>query len=390
MGEDSSQRVFNVRVIDKIAMFFLGVLNNTPYVIGIASAQRIAASYQLDSYLGIVLWANTISGIFSRFINNFMVSANVSYLISFFINIVIMLSGLLICAFSKVFWFTCIGVFFIGFSSNLGETIILCFITYKRKQILLKPWGSGTGGAGIVGASYSLICSALQISIFWSFIAASPIVVFYGLLFYLIVARSPEENAQSIETHLLASDSPLITTQEEEKVSMCDCQYLKGSWFTIMNCGAVYFLEYVIQGAFADNCLVKEEKKRYQYMYPLLNLMYQIGVTISRSSLILFTFTKIWILTLFQLGMFILWLFHAFYHFMPIAVMIPLMIVVGLFGGCSYVNAFNIIMNNPALTTKQKEMVTSWNSFFTSVFIVLSTLFTFIAERTFLIPPKID
>ena len=381
----------NVRLIDKITMFLIGIINNTPYVIGIASAERVAESFKNPTYVGIILFANTFSGIFSRFLNNFLVAINLSYLISFFINIIIMISGLLFCAFAKVFWLTCIGVFFIGFSSNLGETIILCYITSKRKQILLGPWGSGTGMAGIAGAGYSLICSACNISIFWSFIGVAPVAVVYGLLFYLIIAKSPEEEIESKNQ----PDTPMLNSQsetdyQEDKLNGYDISILNGYKFLIFNCGAVYFLEYVIQGVFSHNCLSAEKAKTHRYMFSLLNLMYQIGVFISRSSISFFVFKKVWILTLFQLLFFILWLFQGLYHFMGMPFLISTMIIVGLFGGCSYVNIFHLIMNSQTLSTKQKEMVTSWNSFFIALFIVLSTAFTYVAEKTFMIPPKIE
>ncbi|OHS98931.1 CLN3 protein [Tritrichomonas foetus] len=405
------ERVSRVRLIDKIAMFMIGIINNTPYVIGIASAQRIVKGYDKDSYLGIVLWANTISGIFSRFINSWLISMNVAYEINFIANLLMMLFGLLACAFSRWFSLTCVGIFFIGFSSNLGESVMLCYMTFKRKTNLLKSWSSGTGMAGIAGAGYSFICDVVNMNDFWAFIGVTPVVVLYGLLFFLVIWRSPEEDEETDRMdHPILNDenslppfidgggqngaideeAPNVKVTVTEYVGVCDCSYWGSAGWLMFNCGAVYFLEYVMQGVFADCCLTAEKKKKYHYMYSLLNLMYQIGVFLSRSSLSFFTFPKIWILTLGQCVFFALWCTQAFFHFMPVGVLLGTMVCVGLFGGCSYVNAFHMMMNDETMTTKQKEMVTSWNSFFISLFIVLSTLFTFVAEMTFLIPPSID
>lgn len=460
-----SEEYQNNRIIDKIAMFMIGIINNTPYVIGIASAQRIVKNYNVHKYLGIVLWANTISGIFSRFLNSIVVSLNIPYEINFVANLIFMLFGLLACAFSKVFWLTCIGIFFIGFSSNLGESVVLCYMTYRRKQALLKSWSSGTGMAGIAGAGYSFICDIVNISLFWSFIGVSPVVLLYGILFFAIIWRSPnsdttavqptksiacstiqenqdknkspekkksffskfkknknendditqpilDNNASSEQNYMSPpnqendteekivsvsnaptdqgqTDSP-ANKKEEEKIKIWDCSYFHSAWGLIFNCGMVYFLEYCIQGVFAHCCLEAEELKKHHYMFSLLNLFYQIGVFISRSSLSFFHFRKIWILTLGQCVFFAFWCLQAFYHFTPYYGLYPIMVCVGLFGGCSYVNAFDLMMNDPDKTTKQKEMVTSWNSFFISFFIILSTGFTFVAEMTFLIPPSTD
>ncbi|OHS93397.1 CLN3 protein [Tritrichomonas foetus] len=391
----------HVRLIDKIAMFLIGIINNTPYVIGIASAQRIVAAYNSPTYLGIVLWANTVSGIFSRFIFNWVISMNISYEINFMANIIMMLFGLLACAFSKWFWFTCVGIFFIGFSSYIGESVILCYMTYRRKHSLLKSWGSGTGFAGIAGAGYSFICDIVNISIFWSFIGVAPVAIIYALIFFFIIKRSPEsdvvdfkkgqkedeerkkENDEDVES-IEVSDEEEVVKEPTFSISY----FNNGMWWIMFNCGAVYFLEYVMQGVLADCSLDAETFKKYHYMFSLLNLMYQIGVFISRSSLSFFEVRRIWIMTLAQCFFFVLYFFNAFYHFMPPGALWGTMVVVGLFGGCSYVNAFNLMMKDPTKTTKQKEMITSWNAFFIAVFIVLSTLFTFIAERTFLVPPS--
>ena len=389
----------HIRVIDKIAMFLLGIINNTPYVIGIASAQRIVAAYNSPTYLGIVLWANTVSGIFSRFIFSWIISLNVPYEVNFIANIVMMLFGLMACAFSEWFWFTCVGIFFIGFSSYLGESVILCYMTYRRKHSLLKSWGSGTGFAGICGAGYSFICDIVNISIFWSFIGVAPVAIIYGLIFFLVIVKSPESEVIDFNKNQrdpeslkeIEEDSEIDILAEkpkQDKEPIFKKEYFNnGMWWYMFNCGAVYFLEYVMQGALADCALDAETFAKYSYMFTLLNLMYQIGVFISRSSLSLFQIRKIWLLTLAQCFFFVLYFCNAFYHFMPPGALWGTMVVVGLFGGCSYVNAFNLMMTDSTKTTKEKEMITSWNSFFIAVFIVLSTLFTFVAEKTFLIPP---
>ena len=406
MIERTKERQNNVRIIDRIAMFMIGIINNTPYVIGIASANRIVRSFNKESYTGIVMWANTVSGIFSRFINNMLISFNVPYEVNFIANLIMMLLGLLLCAFSyklSEFWVCCVGVFFIGFSSNLGESVMLCYMTYKKKTNLLKSWSSGTGMAGIAGAGYSFICDIVNIDDFWSFIGVSPVVLIYGLLFFLVIKKSPEENSEieRMEQPIMPENeisynekSPMLSNESSndmnEHVRVFDFSYWHGAGWLMFNCGAVYFLEYVIQGVFADCCMSSDDFKKHTYIFSLLNLMYQIGVFISRSSLNFFQVKKIWILTFVQCLFFTLFCTNAFYHFMPFGALLATMIFVGLFGGCSYVNAFHLMMNDPTMSTKQKEMVTAWNSFFISLFIVLSTLFTFVAEMTFLIPPSQD
>jgi battenin len=389
-----------VRPIDRLAMFALGIINNTPYVIGIASAQAIVQDFGVDSYLGIVLAANTVSGLFARFLNSWLVSLRVPYEVLFGSNMAMMLFGLLACAFAKVFWLECVGIFFIGFASSIGETIILCDMAHRRKEVLLKSWGSGTGCAGIAGAGYSLICVGAKISNFWSFIGVSPVVLLAGVAYYGVIVRSPAEDRRNDQAGMRVSmlstgashmadygDAQSRPPPKEVSVSIWDCSYFGENTFLIFNCGTVYFLEYVIQTLFADCGLSGEEKGKYPYSYPLLNLSYQVGVFISRSSLTFFVWHEVWILTLCQCGMFIIWVVQSRIHFMKyIPVMCVLMGIVGLFGGCAYVNAFHEMMNDVALTSLQREMITSYNSFFIALFIFLSTVFTYVAENTFMVP----
>jgi battenin len=390
-----------VRPIDRVAMFALGIINNAPYVIGIASAQAIVKSFGVETYLGIVLGVNTVSGLFARFLNSWLVSLRVSYEILFAANMTMMLFGLLACAFAKVFWLECVGIFFIGFASNLGETIILCDMTHRRKEVLLKSWGSGTGCAGIAGAGYSLICVGANISNFWSFIGVAPVVILEGLAYYGVIVRSPVEaghySVDGMRVALLSGQSSMSadgsiaksSPKQSDVLSVWDCSYFGENTFLIINCGTVYFLEYIIQTLFADCSLTGEEKGNYPYSYPLLNLSYQIGVFLSRSSLMFFVLHEVWILTLCQCGMFVIWVVQAFLHFMKyIPIMCFVMGVVGLFGGCAYVNAFHEMMNDDHLTAPQREMVTSYNSFFIAMFIFLSTVFTFVAENTFMVPEE--
>ena len=389
----STQPATNIRTIDKIAMFLLGAINNLPYVVGIASAESIVSNYNNPTYMGLVVGANTVSGLFARFINTWLASMNISYTVKFTINSVAMLGGLIGCGVSKNFWLTLVCVFLIGFSSSFGESVLLCFIAIRKKQSLLSPWSSGTGMAGILGASYSLCCALFSVPYIWSFVALSPIVVIYMCSFFCIINRSPPEPSDLKNTPLLNDspeameatylrDSATSTEREEEHVSCFNFRIIKPVWWFMFNCGAVYFLEYVIQSAFVQCAQKPDNYKAYQY--PLLNLMYQIGVFISRSSLSLFKFPWVGWLTLCQLVFFAMWATQPFFYWMPLGVMIFFMICVGLFGGCSYVNSFHLIMTDTHLTTKEKEMVTSWNAFFISLFIVLSTVFDFVSEQTYL------
>jgi battenin len=418
LGTVAESKESHIRRMDRVAMFVVGIINNMPYVIGIASAANIVENFGFEGWLGVIMFANTVSGLFARFICSWLIAIGISYESLFVANLIMMFGGLVACAVAgltegqkhPLFAVVILGIFLIGCSSSLGESVMLCYMTHRRKEDLLKPWGSGTGMAGILGAGYSFLMAYGHVSDFWSYIVISPVAFVYGLLFFLIIRKSPDEmsierdesvgsnnngytpslsppqgTGGDIEDGLLQHHASFIS--EKETVSVFDCSYFGlRNWFFMFNCGGVYFLEYVIQGVFADCSFKKAERKAWTF--PLLNLCYQIGVFISRSSLMVFHFPWVWILTLVQLGFFTLWLFQGLFHFMPLAPMIITMICVGLFGGCSYVNVFHLMMNDKKLSTKQKEMVTSYNAFWITVAIVLSTGFTLLAENTFMKPDE--
>lgn len=370
-----------VRCVDTVATFLLGAFNNLPFVIGVASAKHVVQEYHRDDYIGLVFWANTVNGLFARFINTWLSQCSCVFGPRFYINVVFMLFGLLGCAFIQNFWVTLVCIFFMGFSSNFGESCVLCYLTDRRKTSLLKPWSSGTGMAGILGASYSLICVLVHVPYKWLFIGISPTALIC-LICYEIVKRSPNE-VDDTQVLTAGESADACDTEQAEYSSMCKCKILTENSWMIFNCSAVYFLEYVIQSLFAAECFEEERAQKYYYMFELLNLMYQFGVFLSRSSLSLFQFPKVWILTLVQAVIFDIWFMQAWYHFMPMGVCVVAMLCVGLCGGCSYVNVFHQIMNMGTLTKKERELGTSWNAFFISFGIVIAALFTFLAQQTF-------
>lgn len=168
-----------------------------------------------------------------------------------------------------------------------------------------------------------------------------------------------------------------------EEVSFCNCGLLLSSWKFIFNCSSVYFLEYIIQVAFASSSLKEHELLHFPYAFPFFNLMYQIGVFLSRSSLILFQFSHVWILTLFQTFLFTFWFVQCFIKIFSFYYLLPIMFCVGLCGGFSYVNVFHLIMTENTHSQSQKEIVTSWNSFFISIGICLAQVFNEVADLTF-------
>jgi battenin len=109
--------------------------------------------------------------------------------------------------------------------------------------------------------------------------------------------------------------------------------------------------------------------------YVLLSFSYQLGVFVSRSSFYFFKFTKVWILTYFQVVNFIVFFTIAYWKWIEIYYQIPIMIFVGLMGGCSYVNCMYMILENKQLSKSQKELAVNVCSFFVDIGIVSAAFF---------------
>lgn len=392
---------YHVRTIDKVAMFIIGTINRMPYVIGLASAQRIVQEFHKPSYVGLQMGATTLSGLFARFLNTWMISKHVPYEFSFAMNTVAGIIGLLGSGLLTNFWLILPCVFFLGFSSYFGEALMLCYIPYRKKSDLLKFWSSGTGMAGMSGAGYSLICNILDLSVKYSFLIVAPLYIVYAACFFFIVRKSPPEievdqflqmssnNYESMDSFsgdpnkLL--ETPLSTSEGEDNIKLCNCKLLDHSWLIIFNCAIVYFYQYTIQDAFADMCLDRGDEEKYPYIFPLLNLMYQTGLFFARSSLACFKFPRIGIISIIMTCLFALWFANAFLHFFPMYMCCVMMALVGYVGGISYVNGFQLIMANDKNSPREKEIITSWNTFFNSVGITMSTVVSFVIENYIII-----
>lgn len=130
------------RAREKLAMFVIGTINRMPYVIGLASAKAIVEKWNQQSYVSLVMCATTLSGLFARFLNTWFVSLNIKYEVTFAMNAIIGIVGLLGCGFAPYFWLILPAVFMLGFSSYFGEALMLCFCSNK-KPTLLNFWSSG-------------------------------------------------------------------------------------------------------------------------------------------------------------------------------------------------------------------------------------------------------
>lgn len=69
---------------------------------------------------------------------------------------------------------------------------------------------------------------------------------------------------------------------------------------------------------------------------------------------------------------------------MPIWCMIIYSMIVGLFGGASYVNCYNLILKDGKLDTEDKELCVNCSTFTNDSGVLAASLLTLLFDNTFL------
>lgn len=370
--------------MEKIAMTFVGMVNNLFFLIVMSSAQRIVEHYDASGSLPAVDMACTFCGLFAGSINTVFSTCNFTYDFRFFTNAALMAIGLIGCAYAPKFWTCLISILFVGFSCNFGESVTLGYLAYIKKSSLMKFWGIGTGAAGILGSLFSILVITFKFSYVYSFLSLLPLVLLYFLSYYLVLRKKKSD----------FNDKPLLTQDNEQSAAPAEVEVVKvWSWsylrkiiYYIITCDTVYFAQYVIASAFLDCAHTQEFQRTHKYFFPLLLLVQHIGVLLYASSLAFFEFPHLTYMALFQMLNFFIWLSQAMLHWMPTWSEFIFAFSVGAMGGLSYANTFHMILKDKNLTQKESEVGTNVTALTETISVLIATGFGQIAEKTFLAP----
>lgn len=414
----SDKSLQNNRVIDKIAIFFVAIINTAPNLVLNYAAQNVLVHYNYEFYYLIFFWTSTLIVLVSRFLNNLFVSLNFRYDIVILTNIILLLLGLAICSFYFNFFTALICIVIVNFATSFLDSAILCYITARRKQELLKFWGCGLGFTGLINAGYSFLCAKYDVSMFWTIIAFIFLPVIYVILFFAIIHRSKkselprsatkqedEENASNTDSNAItepmlnaqsenpyenpnqpkANDDPSVSQVEDDKkeikIGVCNMAFFHKSWGLILNFSFVYFLYRLIRGII-DLYGLKHEMTTV-YTVPFLDLCFYIGFFLSICSIFIVSIKKIWIFTIIQILIFSISCIQAIIHFTKTLIFYPFLFIFGICCGFSYINAIDMMMNDETKNVKQRELVVSWSMFLMTLFIILSTAILYLIELFF-------
>lgn len=400
----------NLRIIDRIAAFFIATINTALYLMGNFAYQNVLIHANYENFFLIFFWTNTLIVLISRFLNILFVSLNSKHETIIFVNLALLLISLSACSFVFNYWTTTISIVMINFAMSFLDSSVLSYLSRIRKQELVKFWGCGVGFAGLLSAGYSFLCAKYDVSMFWTIISFLFLPFIIGICFYFIhfsprshfhipISKEEEENDDSntiVEPMLNdqserpyenpdhADDESLSHSDDMKKMSrifIFNFSFFHKSWILISNVSIIYFLYHIIRG------LIELYGLRHEmttvYTIPYLNLCFYIGFFISVCSIFAVAIRKIWIFTIVQVLLFIFTCCQTFLHFTKSLILYPLLFIFGICCGFSYINTLYSIMYDNTKHTKQREFVISWSLFILSFFIVLSTVILYFIEKHF-------
>ncbi|XP_037034003.1 battenin isoform X2 [Bradysia coprophila] len=278
-----------------------------------------------------------------------------------FLAIALQAAGFLLVAYADAKWMAILGIVLTSLSSGLGEASLLAYTSRFNKNVV-STWSSGTGGSGVIGAlSYAGLIS-LGVSPVDTMLIMLSVPAMEAIAFWLILRKptgaatnygieNTEFDGQSTDTiaidnvrgsdvetntKLNGIDADVASFGIKEKV-----MYLPSLMKYMIPITMVYFLEYFInQGLFElvyfPNIWL-DKKSQYRW----LQVDYQLGVFVSRSSVNFVTLEKIWLMSVFQFFNVIIILLEVIYFYMPsIWIIFAVVFWEGLLGGGAYVNTF--------------------------------------------------
>ncbi|XP_052888711.1 battenin isoform X2 [Anopheles moucheti] len=359
---------------DLVAYWILGLCNNYGYVVMLTAAHDILKELEGDDgdhaksarpcnklSTGAILLADILPGLAVKSIASFLPLAKH---VRIFLCVAAAAAGFLLTAFATVEWVLFVGVIATSFSSGLGEATFLAYATYFNKNVI-STWSSGTGGAGIAGSLSYTGLTELGLTPKTTILIMLVVPALEAAAFWLLLRHKntdkpaePEEAKEKPEeidyTTLPEDERPLENWQQR-------IRYIPSLFIYMIPLVLVYLLEYYINQGLFELLYFPGIWLSQSGQYRWYQVIYQIGVFISRSSVNLIQFRHVWIMAVFQFLNVVYFTFEAVYFFTPsIWIIFVLILWEGLLGGGGYVNTFYRIQNDvPAARREYAMMVTS-------------------------------
>lgn len=371
-----------------LGFWTLGLCNNFAYVVMLSAAHDILMKKESvkplsssdqssentsfykcnDLTTGAVLLADVLPTLLIKMVAPFFL-LSVPYHVSVILIVIAQMASFIVVATSTAISVSLLGVVIGSFGAGLGELTFLAFQAHFNPNVI-SMWSSGTGGAGVFGALSYAFCTDSNL------LNMSPRVTLLLMLLvpailmmsYTCIEKPSYLNWKNPQRHLTTN------TPEEEDVheillpnsnsmhfqqKLTFNQKLHALKFLLkymIPLSLVYFFEYYINQALTELIVFPNIFLNYASQYRWYQLLYQIGVFISRSSLSCFKISRPFIVLIAFLQMInaVLLTMETYYLFIPsIFLVFAIVLYEGMLGGLAYVNTFyKIRSETPARTVE--------------------------------------
>lgn len=183
------------------AFWLFGLINNVLYVIILSAALDLVGPSVPKS---LVLLADVIPSFLMKLVAPYFIHV-VPYSLRVILFALISSWGMLLIAFTPAYTdggtitTKMAGVILASLSSGAGELSFLG-LTHFYGNTSLAAWGSGTGGAGLVGSgAYAIATTAIGLSVKTSLLASAFLPVVMLLSFFLVLPRGPLQIKGNVE-----------------------------------------------------------------------------------------------------------------------------------------------------------------------------------------------
>jgi len=413
---------------------FLALFNNLGYVLIVTSSQQFANKLDDDKLIAFYPLALIILNSISVFINS-KFCITVSYFkralglsCYFFFGYFFLFIALTIIDNSKnfnkksAFLLTLIPAVIMGTGEEFGEAT---FVGYTRTfpGEYVSGWSSGTGFAGVVGASLSLLFKLIneKYDLKYLYLIISPITILYFFSFYTTfrIKKSIDEKNKlaaentekyNVEVKVITkpnytdlSESQNDSIQSKEKLTSTDVSKNKkisiknfpivfryGKRY-ILNLFCIYYLGYTVCYGFCEraNLFGRIDSKGMFFekaQYETFLLSFQMGIFISRSSLFIFKhLTFIELLNILQTFNFFFWLFEAKFGITTNQwICFLFLFLLGICGGGVYLACYYSILKDNKIPPEYKELCINICNIFVDAAILLSSITCIILDNTYM------
>ena len=182
-----------LRVLTLLCARLLGLINNVLYVIILSAALDLVGP---SIPKGVVLLADVLPSFITKLVAPYFIHA-ITYEVRILVFVALSTSGMILVAVTPASQdgatvaLKMVGVMLASLSSGGGELSFLG-LTHYYGHFSLAAWGSGTGGAGLVGAAaYVIATTTLGLSVRTSLLAFSFLPVVMLVTFFFVLPLGP-------------------------------------------------------------------------------------------------------------------------------------------------------------------------------------------------------